>query len=280
MTPLAAALLLLIAAPPDKAPPLPDAKSIDSVTFAIGSEIFPATGQLTVTATGKVTYRDQPGLYTTGSGGPVTSAEWEIPKADAAKLIAGLVADGLLDLPGRVTHAQDTRFIVASGKWKMYLHASPVPEKLMARLQPLLEKADPRRWKPRPAPEPAKPSVTHFEFTRTLPDGQQVTFGFWRPGGGSYVRRRLPGDPKGAGAVATAPLSIDKDEAGKLLDALTAAGVLDLKDAPPGTASTYHVQVFSGRWTIETHPAELPEALMKHLRPVLEKADPEVWKKR
>jgi hypothetical protein len=278
VTPLAA-LLILAAAQPAKPVPLPDAKAIDSVTFAIGGEIFPPTGHLTVTAAGKVTYRDQPALYTTSSGGNVHTAEWEIPKDEAAKLLAGLVADGLLDLPGRVTHAKDTRFTVASGKWKMYLAANPVPEKLMARLQPLLEKADPHRWKPRPAPAPAKPAVTHFEFTRTLPDGQQVTFGFWRPGGGSYVRRRPAGDPQGAGAVATGPLSIDKDEAAKLLDALAADGVLDLKDAPPGTAAAYHVQVFSGRWTIETRPAELPDAVMKHLRPVLEKADPEVWKK-
>lgn len=146
MTPLTAALLLAAAQQPV---PLPDEKALDSVTFAIGGEIFPPTGHLTVTSAGKVTYRDQPALFTTSSGGKARTAEWEIPK----------------------------------------------------------------------------------------------------------------------------------DEAAKLLDALAADGALDLKDAPPAAAAAYHVQVFSGRWTIETRPAELPDAVMKHLRPLLEKADPAVWKK-
>lgn len=275
MTPLAAALLLATAQTPG---PLPDDKAIDSVTFAVGGEAFPPTGSLTVTAAGKVTYRDRPGLFATSSGGPVTSAEWEIPKNEAAKLLAGLVADGLLDLPSRVKRTDDTRFTVASGPWRMYLTANPVPEKLMTRLRPLLEKADPHRWKLKPAPPAEKPAVTHFEFTFTEPTtGHEVTFGVWRSGTTGYFRKRPATDPQGAKTVVSEVSSLDA--AGKILDALVADGLLDLKDAAPDAAARYHVQVFSGKWTIETWPKALPDAVMKHLRPLLEKADPEAWKK-
>ena len=277
MTPAALVLLAAaLAAPPD---PLPDGKTIDSFTFAVGGGVFRPTGALTVTADGKIKYYDQPGIWTTSSGGPVHKAEWEITKDEAAKLFTGLIADGLLDLPSTVRSTDTTRFTVAHGRWRLYLRADPVPEKLMARLQPLLEKADPNMWKKGKPVAAEKPAVTMFEFTFTTDKGHEVVFGLWRNGNVVYTRRPPASTPGGASPVASDFTPIDSAEAAKLLDALAAAGALDIADATGAAIPKYHVQVFAGRWTIEARPVELPDAVMKHLRPMLEKADPTVWKK-
>lgn len=260
------------------ADPLPNPQALDSVTYAIGNEFFRATGALTVTADGKVSYRNQPGLYTTGSGGQLTKKEWEIPKGEARALLAGLVTDGLLDLPARVSDvATDIRFTAVSGKWRMYLHADPIPEKIAARFQPLLEKAEPHVWKKRPAPA-AERAVTSFQFHFKDAALNEVTFSVSRDGSVSYFRHRQKGHPEGAGKVLGGLTSIPKADAEKLLDALAAAGALDIPAGPPNEAPRFHVQVFSGRWVIEARPVELPGAVMKHIRPLFPKDDADSWK--
>ncbi len=272
----AISLALLAAAIGADPVPLPDAKSIDTITYSFGGP-FGSTGTLTITAAGKVSYRDQPGLFTTSSGGPVRTAEWDIPKADAAAFFAGLVTDGLLDLPSRVKKTDATRFTIASGKWRLYLGADPVPEKIAARVQPLLEKADPARWKKKPA-APEKTAVTSFEFSLTDKEGREVTFAVWRHGSVGYTRRRPASDPLGAGTVVSELKGIGQEEAAKILDALAADGALDIAGAGPNVVPPFHVQVFAGKWVIESRPEKLPDAVMKHIRPLLEKADPEFWK--
>ncbi|MBA4064107.1 MAG: hypothetical protein C0501_10420 [Isosphaera sp.] len=272
MTPLTAVLLL--AAVPAR---LPDGKAPDAVTFAFGHPFGPR-GTLTVTSAGKVGYREvlNPPM---GAADRVHAAEWDIPKAEAAALLAGLVGDGLLDLPARVRHTPDTRFTVASGRWRMYLHADPVPEKLMARLLPLLEKAHPARWKPKPAPAADEPAVTAFEWTLVeKPGGPEVLFRLARHGTASYFRKRAANDPEGAGNDVSEVWSVGAKEAAALLDALAAAGALDLADGD-GRYPSHHVQAFAGKWTLESHPKEMPDAVLKLLRPLFEHADPAHWKK-
>lgn len=260
------------------ADPLPNPKALDSVTYALGNEFFRSTGAITVTADGKVSYHNQPGLYTTASGGKRHDAKWDIKKEEAAALLAGLVEDGLLDLPLRVTKgATDVRFTAVSGKWTMHLHADPVPEKLAARFQPLLEKADPTVWKKAPRPA-APPAVTSFQFHFKDDVFNEVTFGLSRDGSVSYFRRRLKGHTQGEGSVTGGLTSIPKTDAEKLLDALAADGALDIPDAPPKELSRFHVQVFSGRWVIEARPAKIPDAVMKHIRPLFPKDDADFWK--
>lgn len=260
------------------ADPLPNPQAPDSVTYAIGNEFFRPTGALTVTAAGKVSYHNQPGLYTTGSGGKRHEIAWEIKKEEARALLAGLVADGLLDLPTRVSDAaQDVRFTAVSGKWRMYLHADPVPEKIAARFQPLLEKADPHVWKKRPAPAAVR-AVTSFQFHFKDAALNEVTFSVSRDGSVGYFRRRQKGHPQGEGSVTGGLTSIPKADAEKLLDALAADGALDIPAGPPNEAPRFHVQVFSGRWVIEARPVELPGAVMKHVRPLFPKGDADFWK--
>lgn len=268
----ALALALLAAAPQ-----LPNPTALDSVTYAIGNEFFRPTGALTVRADGKVSYHNQPGLFTTASGGVRKQKDWEIPKGEAAALLAGLVEDGLLDLPLRVTKgATDVRFTAVSGKWRMYLHADPVPEKLAARFQPFSERADPDVWKK--APRPVAPrAVTSFQFH--FKDGafNEVTFGLSRDGSVSYFRRRQKGHPLGEGSATGGSSSIPKADAEKVLDALAADGALDIPDATK-QAPRFHVQMFSGRWVIEAHPHALPDAVLKHIRPLFPKDDAGFWK--
>lgn len=268
------ALALALLAP--TADPLPKPKALDSVTYAIGNEFFRPTGALTVTADGKVSYHNQPGLYTTASGGKRHDASWEIKKEEAAALLAGLVEDGLLELPLRVTHVADVRFTAVSGKWRMYLHADPIPEKLAARFQPLLEKADPTVWK-KAAREVAPHAVTSFQFHFTDDAFNEATFSISRDGSVGYFRRRQKGHPQGAGSVTGGLTSIPKADAEKLLDALATDGALDIPDAVK-QAPRFHVQVFSGRWVIEARPHALPDAVMKHIRPLFPKDDAGFWK--
>lgn len=82
MTSLTPVLMLAISFIPD---PLPDIKALDPVTFAVDAYPFGTTGHLAITATGNVTDRNQPGQLTTGSGGAVTTAGWEVPKAEAVR---------------------------------------------------------------------------------------------------------------------------------------------------------------------------------------------------
>jgi hypothetical protein len=272
MTPLTAVLLL--AAVPAR---LPDAKAPDAVTFAFGHPLGPG-GTLTVTSAGKVRYREVLDLPT-GRAPRVVAAEWDVPKAEAAAVLAGLVADGLLDLSARVRHSRDTAFTVASGRWRLYLHADPVPEKLMDRLRPLLEKADAARWKPKPPPAAAEPAVTALEWTLLeKAGGPEVLFRLDRHGTASYFRKRPPADPKGAGNDVSEVWSVGAKEAAALLDALAAAGALDRSDGE-GRYPRHYVQAFAGKWTLESHPKEMPDAVLKLLRPLFEHADPAHWKK-
>jgi hypothetical protein len=277
MIPLAVALLL--AAPP--ANPLPDGKAIDTLTFTFSSGTpFGPGGSFTLTADGKVSYSHQTAPHT-GSGGHVTSKNWDVPKAEAAAVLAKLLEDGLLDLPeGSAKFAGGGAFHVTTGRWQAAVQAHPVPEKILAHLRPYLEKAHPGMWK---KPEPvkdAKPVLTHlrYSFTEKV-EGPEATLTVARDGRVTYSRKTHPAAPGGVKVLADSGWAIPAADAAKLLDALAADGLFDVETTGGQKFPHHYVQATAGRWKATLFPKEMPDAVMKHLRPLLEKGEPELWKK-
>src|SRR5262245_5856663 len=95
MIPIALTLLTFLTRPADS---LPDGKTIDSLTYSFTDpESRRSEGSLAITTDGKVRYRYKPSPIFPSRGKAVT-ADWEIPKAEAAGLFRKLVEDGLLEL--------------------------------------------------------------------------------------------------------------------------------------------------------------------------------------
>jgi hypothetical protein len=275
MIPLTLALLATLPA----ADPLPDGKTIDSLHFSFNKGVpgLGPNGSLTVTADGKVSYHYISAPHT-GSGGRVIDTKWEVPKAEVAALFRNLVEHGLLDLPdGRAlgTHS----FRVTSGRWHMTVGADPIPEKILADLRPYLEKVHADMWKEKPAAPAQKPVLTWLQYAFTeKADGAQITLTLGRGGGVSYTRRDNSA-PAGKQMPVYETWYLKRDEAEKLFDALIADGLADLDDTGKGKFPSHSVQVFAGKWSTVFYPKEMPDAVMKHFRPLLEKADPAAWKK-
>jgi hypothetical protein len=279
MIPLTVALFL--AAP--LADPLPDGKSIDTLTFSFsgGGDVH-AGGSFTLTAEGKVSYSHQTAPFT-GSGGVVTSKSWDIPKSEAAAVLSGLLEDGLLDLPagGTPLASSGATIRVTSGKWFATVAAHPVPEKILGHMRPYLEKAHPAMWKkPAPPPKDAKPVLTNLRYTFTAKvEGEAVILTVARDGRVSYTRRTHPTAPGGQKNLVSQGWALPKDDAARLLNALVADGLFDLEDTLGQKFPNHGIDAHAGPWRRVSHPKDMPDAVMKHLRPLLEKADPEVWKK-
>jgi len=278
MIPLA--VLVLLAAP--AADPLPDGKTIDGLTFLFSDRRSdPPTGSLSITADGKVRYVLKP--VRLSSGGKVTKADWEIPKAEAAALLGKLVEDGLLQLREGSGLSDLDEVTVTAGRWRLSLRANPLPDEFLDQLRPYLEKAHPERWK-KPAPKPVevkKPELVQVSYSFiTALSGPEVHFTVDRKGQVRYVRaeRKPPAD--GPKDPVNEAWTIPAHDAAKLFDALVADGLFDLADTGGGKFPYHRVEATAGKWKMVFHPKELPEAVMKHLRPLLEKADPDVWKKK
>lgn len=270
MIPLALALCATLPA----ADPLPDGKTIDTLqfTFHKGVAGLGPNGSLTVTAAGKLSYNFI-SAPSTGSGGHVINTKWEIPKAEVAALFRNLVEHGLLDLPEGHSFGPHS-FRVTSGRWHMTVGADPIPEKILADLRPYLEKAHAGMWKEKPAAAVQKPVPTRLQYVfAEKADSAFMTLAITRDGSVSYVRRE-----PGKNAV-TESWSLKRAEAEKLIDALIADGLLDLDDTGKDQFPHHRVQVFAGKWSTVYSPKEMPDAVMKHFRPLLGKADPDVWKK-
>ncbi len=278
MIPLAT--IFLLAAPP--ADPLPDGKTIDSLSFAFtGEGPFGPTGHLSITAGGQVMYSHAT-APATGSGGEITQAKWEIPKTEAAALLRKLVADGLLTLLESKTKPLPGPFLftVTSGRWQMSLAAEPVPEKILAHLRPYLEKAHPALWKPETPPQDEKPAFTYvrYSFTEKL-DSPEATLTVARDGKVTYTRKTHPTTPGGQKVLVDESWTIPAKDAAAILDGLIAGGLFELSDTRGGKFPNHYVEARAGRWKTALFPKEMSDPVMKHLRPLLEKADPATWKK-
>jgi hypothetical protein len=62
-----------------------------------------------------------------------------------------------------------------------------------------------------------------------------------------------------------------------LLHGLVDDGLLELEDTGGGKFPNHYIGVSYGRWLLSMHPKELPENLLKRLRPLLQQAHPEAW---
>lgn len=276
-------VVLLLAIPP--ADPLPDGKTLDTLTFTFASHpISGPAGSFSLTRGGKVSYSHQTAPHT-GSGGIVTQASWEIPKAEAAAVFEKLLADGLLDLPETVGGGflEGFTFRISTGRWHATVGANPVPEKILAHLRPYLEKAHPVKWKKPVAPMPGevtKPVLTRFRysFAEKL-EGPEATLVVNRDGRVTYSRKTHPNTPGGSKVLVDHGWAIPAADAAKLLDALVTDGLFDLTDTLGGKFPSHHIEASAGRWRTTLFPKQMSDAVMKHLRPLLEKGEPELWKK-
>ena len=104
-------------------------------------------------------------------------------------------------------------------------------------------------------------------------DGDRVLLYVTRAGAVQYTR------PPGGGKALHEEWTLPKKDAEALLDALTASGVFDLETTKGDQFPMHMFDVRGGRWRTNFYPKEVPDVTMKHLRPLLEKADPTVWKK-
>ncbi len=146
-TVLLTALVAAGAATGSKAAPAPELTILDTFQYTYMSSPLEDRALLSVTRDGKVTYfyQSAPG---TDSGGITVAKKWEITKSDAVALLDGLVKDGLLkmkdaDRKNNWKH----RVAVRSGSRELVITPKELPDKVFARLLPLLQKAHPEAWK-------------------------------------------------------------------------------------------------------------------------------------
>jgi hypothetical protein len=275
------AVVLLLAAPPTD--PFPDGKTIDTFYYGFGDEssLGPA-GRLSVSADGKVTYAHATDPAT-GSGGRITQAEWEIPKTEATELFRKLLADGLLTIPERKVHTFPAPhgFTVTSGRWHAGVATDAVPEKILSHLRPYLEKAHPALWKPLPAAQPKdeKPNLTQIRYTLTEKvNSPEVTLTVARDGKVTYSRKTHPTDPGGE-KILSESWTIPAKDAASILDALVTDGLFDLADTGGQKFPNHRIEATAGRWQQAFFPKEMPDSVMKHLKPLLEKSELASWKR-
>jgi hypothetical protein len=130
---------------------LPDNRTLDTFEYTYTPKVFGGpVAHFSVTREGKLRYSYSSEPHT-NMGGQVVQKEWEVPRKEATALLQGLVDDGLLDL-------EDTRggkfpnhyFKVSYGRWQLTAHPKELPESMMKRLRPYLEKAHPEFWKKEP----------------------------------------------------------------------------------------------------------------------------------
>ncbi len=142
-------LTVLVVTGGAKAAPLPEIMVLDTFQYTFVTKVMTDSVLLTITRDGKVNYfyQSAPG---TDSGGVNVGKKWEITKKDAAALLDGLVADGLLkmkDKDGKDLDLGFHRVTVSSGRRELAISPKELPEKVLARLLPLLQEAHPAKWK-------------------------------------------------------------------------------------------------------------------------------------
>jgi hypothetical protein len=225
------------------------------------------------------------------SGGFVTQKDWEVPAGEAAALFRELAEDGLLELPDGAARFPAHSVTVVCGRWHTTTSLSAMPEKLLKRLRPYLEHAHSALWKakqmrPRdPLPDDRRPDrVTwvyspdrkgwgdhrHFTLTITCEGSVKYTSEVWKEGG--MKPDRVP---------VAEEWTIPTAEAEKVLAGLVEDGLLEGDKVVGGSAAypRYWWEAKSGRWTASGISNQNLDRIVARLRPYLEKADPEEWKK-
>jgi hypothetical protein len=126
--------------------------ALDTFELSYTHKVLGPATWFSVTKEGKVRY-----AYTTPTGmfdsGPVVEVDrqWQVPGKEAATLLRGLVADGLLDVEDPVGARGSMHFFrVSSGPWQRSAYPRSMPPAVMKRLRPYLEKAHPEVWKKAP----------------------------------------------------------------------------------------------------------------------------------
>lgn len=272
----AAALAVLAGMFPPSSPP--GGRPVDYVVYGFADpDRYARAVSLRVERGGRVTYTYSANMDV-GYVPPPVKKEWTIGADEAKALIDHLVADGLLDLSDG-TGRGHAHFAAGSGRWSVGISPDAAPDRLTARLRPLLATADPERWggKAVKPPAGARPEVARMTYTFvTAPAGQAVTLEVTRGGAVGYRRDTVPPARK---PVVSAEQTIPAADTAALLDALAADGLFDADAAADGGRYPNHlVQAAAGRWRLHYYPKELPEKAAKRLLPLLQKADPEFWK--
>ena len=130
----------------DSRPVLPDNKTIDTFQYSFTPKLLGSTATLSIYKDGKVTYgyASQPH---TGSGGKIVKMEWKLSERERAALLSGLVEDGLLDLEDTGGGKFPNHYIAVSyERWQFSMFPKELPEKMLKRVRPLLQKAHPEEW--------------------------------------------------------------------------------------------------------------------------------------
>ncbi|HJZ60246.1 MAG TPA: hypothetical protein VKE74_35210 [Gemmataceae bacterium] len=133
--------------------PLPDDLRLDTVTWMYASD-WKSNQQITLTLKRKGHVKYVREERKDGQSEPVrvpVVEEWDITPAEAEKLLAGLVEDGLLEsdrIVGGSGSFPRYWWEAKSGRWKTAGNSNENLEKIVGRLRPYLEKADPETWKP------------------------------------------------------------------------------------------------------------------------------------
>lgn len=165
----------------------------------------------------------------------------------------------------------------------------------LTRLWPLLEKADPGFWKPRPIPDaPAALGgavlagalgIQPLPGTRAPIDSLSYTFGT-AGADGAGGRLHIANDGKVSYSHSTAPFTgsggrvtkksweLAPAERDELFARLVADGLLE---GGEHGLMWGDLQVTSGRWRASLKAQKVPATAMRHLRPLLEKAHPALW---
>ena len=122
---------------------------LDAFGYQHSTSPFGATWSLGLNREGKVHYSFQ-SLPGTGSGGETVVKDWQIPPAEAARILDAVATAGVLELPGENgrQYPIDGVSLSACG-WQKRLNTTKMPEGVLHQIQPLIDFAHPDlgKWK-------------------------------------------------------------------------------------------------------------------------------------
>jgi len=258
------------------------APTLDSFEYVFTKGFFfESTVALTVTKAGKGTYVYTPRQSYPGADASIVRTNWDMPAKDAAALLNGLVEDGLLELEtfDSVKHATHHYVHLTSGRWRWRLDAKAMPESIFRRLRPLLVQAHPEEWKAE-AKRPPLPDGTRIDSFATgfVPTyGDIHSLSVTRAGKVVYTYHTDPNIGRAGAPSVRKEWDIPAKDAAALLTGLVEDGVLEPADGPGDRKRGLGVSVTYGRWRMDL-PSPLPEKSFRRLLPLLQKANPDVWK--
>lgn len=267
---------------------LPDRKTIDALILTIPSSPSPLGGMahLSISKTGKVGYSHESAPFT-GSGGIVTTKQWDMAVADTEALLRGAIEDGLLEIPTEEKAVLSAYQVLASyGRWQASMSFKERPEKLHKRVLPLLQHAHPEQWL-----EPSKKAVADDKRS-VLPDnksidslslsitpklmGAEAKLSLSKSGKVIYTDTPHPNGE--GGRLIRKEWEIPRAEAAAILQGGVEDGILESVDVGQAVVFPhYYLSVTYGRWQTSMHLKESPDKLLVQVMPLLQRAHPELW---